>query len=76
MTAAMRREHICDSVAGRAYAEKFLNRINLYPCGVVVSQWSSWIAASPDRKAYNTDRNPPFGLLESKCPTVNYITEV
>jgi hypothetical protein len=56
MTAAMRRGHICEPVAGRAYAEKFKKRINLYPCGVVVSQWSPWIAASPDRKVYNTER--------------------
>jgi hypothetical protein len=76
MTAAMRRGHICEPVAGRAYAEKFENRINLYPCGIVVSQCSPWIAASPDRKVYNTERNPPFGLLEIKCPTINDITEV
>ena len=72
----MRRGHICEPVAGRAYAEKFENRINLYPCGIVVSQCSPWIAASPDRKVYNTERNPPFGLLEIKCPTINDITEV
>ena len=36
-TAAMRMGHICEPVTGRAYAENFENRINLYPCGVVVS---------------------------------------
>jgi hypothetical protein len=46
--------------AEHTYVEKFENRINLYPCGVVVSQWSPWIAASPDGKVYNTERNPPF----------------
>jgi hypothetical protein len=38
--------------------------------------WSPWIAASPDRKAYNPQRNPPFGLLEIKCPIVQHINEV
>ena len=42
----------------------------------VVSQWSPCIAASPARKVNNTERNPPFGLREIKCPTVNDITEV
>jgi hypothetical protein len=76
MTAAMRRGHICEPIAGKAYATKLQNKVNLYPCGVVVNLWSPWIAASPDRKAYNPQRNPPFGLLEIKCPIVQHINEV
>ena len=72
----MRRGHICGPIAGKAYATKFDNRINLYPCGVVVNLWTPWIAASPDRKVYNPESNPPFGLLEIKCPTVQEIAQV
>ena len=76
MTVAMRRGHICEPIAGKACADKCENKINLYPCGVVVNFWSPWIAASPDRKVYNTERRPPFGLLEIKCPMVQNITEI
>jgi hypothetical protein len=55
MTAAMRRGHICEPIAGKAYATKLQNKVNLYPCGVVVNLWSPWIAASPDRKVYNPE---------------------
>lgn len=43
---------------------------------MVVNIWCPWIAASPDRKVYNPDRNPPFGLLEIKCPTTQAISEI
>ena len=25
---------------------------NVYPCGIIVNPWASWLAASPDRKVY------------------------
>ncbi|XP_045178965.2 uncharacterized protein LOC123538734 [Mercenaria mercenaria] len=74
-TAAMRRGIASEEIAARKYAEALLNRINLYPCGVVVNFWAPWIAATPDRKVYNPTRNPPFGLLEIKCPLVSSILE-
>jgi hypothetical protein len=70
MTAAMRRDHICEQIAEKEYATQLQNKVNLYPCGVVVNWWSPWIATSPDRKVYNPERNPPFRLLEIKCPIV------
>ena len=50
--------------------------VNLYPCGLVISPFSSWIAASPDRKVYCPARDPPFGLLEIKCPQNAHISDV
>lgn len=44
------------------------NNINIYPCGIIVSHHAPWLAASPDRKVYQPSMNPPFGLLEIKCP--------
>ena len=34
-----------------------------------MNPWAPWLAASPDRKVYDPSRDPPFGLLEIKCPT-------
>ena len=50
--------------------------INILPCGIVISPWCSWLAASPDRKVYNPARTDPFGLLEIKCPSVSSVLEV
>lgn len=37
-------------------------------CGLVISPYSPWIAANPDHKVYCPARNPPYELLEIKCP--------
>ena len=50
--------------------------VNLYPCGIVVSPYVPWIAASPDRKVYCPSRRPAFGLLEIKCPQNEILHEV
>ena len=44
------------------------NDVNIYPCGLVVSPWAPWLAASPDRKVYCPSMVPAYGLLEIKCP--------
>ncbi|XP_053402818.1 uncharacterized protein LOC128558057 [Mercenaria mercenaria] len=75
VTAAMKRGVACEPQAAKRYAEVCENRVNLYPCGVVVSFWAPWLAASPDRKVYDPTRNPPFGLLEIKCPQVTSVLE-
>ena len=76
MTAAMRQGLALEPVAAKAYAESLQNRVNLYPCGVVISPWSPWLAASPDRKVYFPKRFPAIGLLEIKCPKVSSVFEV
>jgi hypothetical protein len=67
-TAAMKQGLLSEPTAAESYTQTMNNAINLYPCGIIVSPWSPWLAASPDRKVYNPARNPPFGLLEIKCP--------
>lgn len=52
------------------------NNVNLYPSGVVVSPYSHWLAATPDRKVYCPARDPPFGLLEIKCPDTDDLSKV
>ncbi|KAJ8305224.1 hypothetical protein KUTeg_017216 [Tegillarca granosa] len=72
----MRRGLACEPVAARSYSEKCLNKINLYPCGIVVSLHSPLLAASSDRKVYNPDRYPPFSLFEIKCPSVSSVLDL
>lgn len=74
-TAAMRQGIASEPRAAKHYAEVNNNQVNLYPCGVIVSPVSPWIAASPDRKVYNPNRYPTFGLLEIKCPQVASVLE-
>ena len=62
VTAAMRHSIACEPVTAKKYAEALENRVNLYPCGVVVSFGAPWYAASPDRKVYDPTRNPPLNF--------------
>lgn len=52
------------------------DEVNLYPCGIVISPYVPWIAASPDRRVYSPGRQPSFGLLEIKCPQNDKLHEV
>src|SRR6056300_1384636 len=52
------------------------NTVNVIPSGIVINPWCPWLAASPDRKVYNPNRDSPFGLLEIKCPVVESVSEV
>jgi len=74
-TAAMKAGILSESVAAQAYCTVKLNLVNLYPSGIVISPWSPWLAASPDRKVYDPQRIPKYGLLEIKCPQVASVTE-
>ena len=74
-TAAMRHGLESEPTAATAYATYKDSKVNLYPCGVVVSVTSPWLGASPDRKVYNPEMYPPFGLLEIKCPQVDSVLE-
>lgn len=46
------------------------NEVNVYPCGIIVSPYAPWIAASPDRKVFCPKEDPCYGLLEIKCPVL------
>lgn len=74
-TLAMRQGLAFEPVAAEAYAQLKEYKLNMYPCGVVVNFWCPWLAASPDRKLYNPDMFPEFGLLEIKCPQVSSVLE-
>lgn len=39
-----------------------------YNCGLMVPPTSPWLGASPDRIVYDPSEDPPFGLIEVKCP--------
>jgi putative phage-type endonuclease len=67
-SSAMKKGLLREPFAAEMYATVMDNRVSLYPCGLVISPYSPWIAASPDRRVFCCDRTPPFGLLEIKCP--------
>lgn len=68
VTSAMRHGLECEETAALAYVQGMDEEVNIYPCGLVISPWSPWIAATPDRKVFCPSLNPPHGLLEIKCP--------
>ena len=74
-TAAMRQGIALEPTAAIDYAKINKNEVNLYPCGLIICSKAPWIAASPDRKVYNPNRLPPFGLLKIKCPQVASVIE-
>ena len=74
-TAAMKEGLAREPQAATKYAEVKANLINLYPCGCVVSCTTPWLAASPDRKVYDASKQPPYGLLEIKCPQDENVSE-
>ena len=47
-----------------------------YPYGLVISPFSPWIAANLDQKVYCPERDPPYGLLEIKCPRNEHISDM
>ena len=58
-----------ESKAAERYAEYMNaggNNVQVFHCGVVISNTMPWIAASPDRKVI--DKVFGFGLIEIKCP--------
>ena len=74
-TQAMREGLEDEPKAAMAYGEVIDKKGNILPCGIVVSPWACWLAASPDRKVYRPDRVQPFGLLEIKCPRKDSVLE-
>ncbi|XP_056016152.1 uncharacterized protein LOC125677134 [Ostrea edulis] len=68
VTANMRHGIACEPTAAEAFVARMNDNVNIYPCGICVSPWSPWLAASPDRKVYCPALTPCYGLLEIKCP--------
>ncbi len=75
-TQAMKLGIANEPLAAVKYSSQCEDTVNVYPCGIIISPYSPWLAASPDRKVYNPTRPTPFGLLEIKClgaPTVSAV---
>ncbi|XP_076070586.1 uncharacterized protein LOC143042205 [Mytilus galloprovincialis] len=68
VTESMRHGLTFEAVAADSYAKLQNENVNIFPSGIIVSPFSPWLAASPDRKLYNPAMLPPYGLLEIKCP--------
>lgn len=67
-TEAMRSGLAKEPEAATKYCSLKNNKVNMYPCGCIVSCSAPWLAASPDKKVYDPTKEDPFGLLEIKCP--------
>ncbi|XP_072562284.1 uncharacterized protein [Paramormyrops kingsleyae] len=47
-----------------------LKNANYSPCGFIVHPDAPWLGSSPDGVIFDPSGNPPFGLLDIKCPNV------
>ncbi|XP_078341082.1 uncharacterized protein LOC144627572 [Crassostrea virginica] len=67
VTESMRHGFSFEAIAAEAFVKLQDGNVNIYPCGIIVSPYVPWLAATPDRKVYNPTMDPPYGLLEIKC---------
>jgi hypothetical protein len=74
-TQAMKDGLAREPLAAEAYVRAKDMKVNLYPCGCVVSVSAPWLAASPDRKVYDPSKPYPYGLLEIKCPEADTVAQ-
>ncbi|XP_041951961.1 uncharacterized protein LOC121712059 isoform X2 [Alosa sapidissima] len=65
-TAAMKRGLALEPVAVEEYSR--VKNINYWPCGFVIHPDAPWLGYSPDGLLFDPTENPPFGLVEIKCP--------
>ena len=47
-----------------------IRNVNYMPCGLIVHPDAPWLGTSPDGLVFNPLAQPPFGLVEIKCPNV------
>lgn len=60
-----------ESTAIKKYKEKMHSlghQVDVYPSGLIVSLKKPWLGTSPDGIVYDPSPDPPYGLLEVKCP--------
>ena len=72
---AVTEQFVAQAPKGQAECVKDAHGKNHHWNGIIVNPWASWLAASPDRKVYLPNRQPPFGILEVKCPRVSSVLE-
>ncbi|XP_030293036.1 uncharacterized protein LOC115593591 [Sparus aurata] len=65
-TAPMKRGLALEPVAIREYC--CAKSTSYWPCGFVIHPDAPWLGSSPDGVVFDPAENPPFGLLEIKCP--------
>uniref|UniRef100_A0A8C4NPZ3 YqaJ viral recombinase domain-containing protein n=1 Tax=Dicentrarchus labrax TaxID=13489 RepID=A0A8C4NPZ3_DICLA len=71
-TAEMRRGADMEFEVAREYCR--MKNVNYTPCGLVIHPDTPWLGASPDGLIFDPFAQPPFGLVEIKCPNVkNYV---
>ncbi|XP_078320201.1 uncharacterized protein LOC144621261 [Crassostrea virginica] len=59
--------------AARTYSEITGNSV--YLCGFVINPSAPHLGTSPDRKVFDPNATPQYGLLEIKCPSKDSFTE-
>ena len=47
-----------------------IRNVNYTPCGLIVHPDAPWLGTSPDGLVFDPLAQPPFGLVEIKCPNV------
>ena len=73
MTAQMKFGIENEPGAARTYSEITGNSV--YLCGFVINPSAPHLGTSPDRKVFDPNATPQYGLLEIKCPSKDSFTE-
>lgn len=73
MTAQMKYGIENEPVAAKTYSE--ITGHSVYLCGFVINPSAPYLGTSPDRKVFDPNAIPQFGLLEIKCPSKDSFTE-
>lgn len=72
-TAAMKRGQELEPKAAEMYSTMFGR--NVYRCGIFINPMAPHLGCSPDRIVYDEEAALKFGLLEIKCPDVDFISD-
>ncbi|XP_031429123.2 uncharacterized protein LOC116221807 [Clupea harengus] len=67
-TADMKRGADMEFTAAQEYSK--IRNVNYMPCGLIVHPDAPWLGTSPDGLVFDPLAQPPFGLVEIKCPNV------
>ncbi|XP_070549356.1 uncharacterized protein [Ptychodera flava] len=62
-------DHENDAV--NAYVNE--RNVNVYKCGLIINPSCPHLGATPDERVYDPDEDPPFGLIEQKCPVAESV---
>lgn len=51
-----------------AFMKSQSKNVTVYHSGLVINPGMPYLGCTPDGKVYDSEENPPYGLLEIKCP--------